>query len=106
MKSLIKAVAVSMILAGPVVALAQTDQQATRAQVREDLIKAENAGYNPSDWLHYPQNIQAAETRVAAQEQAAGNTGYGPGASGQSQEGRAAGSVTVSPYSAPVDVAH
>jgi hypothetical protein len=41
----------------------------TRAQVRADLIRLEQAGYNPSanDDATYPTDIQAAEAKVAAQ---------------------------------------
>ena len=42
----------------------------TRAQVRADLIRLEQAGYNPSanDDVTYPADIQAAEAKVAAQD--------------------------------------
>ncbi|NPT46415.1 DUF4148 domain-containing protein [Paraburkholderia sp. 1N] len=42
----------------------------TRAQVRADLIRLEQAGYNPSanDDATYPTDIQAAEANVAAQD--------------------------------------
>ncbi|MCU9953383.1 DUF4148 domain-containing protein [Burkholderia sp. BKH01] len=42
----------------------------TRAQVRADLIRIEQAGYNPSanDDTTYPADIQAAEAKVAAQD--------------------------------------
>jgi hypothetical protein len=42
----------------------------TRAQVRADLIRLEQAGYNPSasDDVNYPADIQAAEAKVAAQD--------------------------------------
>jgi hypothetical protein len=42
----------------------------TRAQVRANLIRLEQAGYNPSatDDATYPTDIQAAETKVAAQD--------------------------------------
>ncbi|SIO48511.1 protein of unknown function [Burkholderia sp. GAS332] len=41
----------------------------TRAQVRADLIRLQQAGYNPSanDDATYPTDIQAAEAKVAAQ---------------------------------------
>ena len=44
----------------------------TRAQVRADLIRLEQAGYNPAanDDSNYPADIQAAEARVAAQNAA------------------------------------
>ena len=44
----------------------------TRAQVRADLIRLEQAGYNPSaiNDSNYPAYIHAAEARVAAQNAA------------------------------------
>jgi Domain of unknown function (DUF4148) len=47
----------------------------TRAQVRADLIRLEQAGYNPSagDDVNYPADIQAAEARAAAQNAAQGD---------------------------------
>jgi len=44
----------------------------TRAHVRADLIRLEQAGYNPSaiNDSNYPAYIQAAEARVAAQNAA------------------------------------
>lgn len=86
MKSLIKAVALVVVLAAPVVALAQSDQQPlTRAQVKAQLKQLEDAGYNPAVATDatYPADIQAAEARVAAQNA----TGYGSPAGGTSQTG-------------------
>ena len=42
----------------------------TRAQVRADLIRLEQAGYNPASEndLNYPLDIQAAQAKVAAQD--------------------------------------
>jgi hypothetical protein len=83
MKSLIEAVVIAALITAPLAAFAEADQGLTRAQVRADLVQVEKAGYNPSDWMHYPQNIQAAEARVAA---AKGDTsGYGAGSNGTSQ---------------------
>jgi Domain of unknown function (DUF4148) len=71
MNSIIRTVAVAVVLAGPAISFAQSNNQPlTRAQVRADLERVEKAGYNPLDWLHYPENIQAAEARVAAQDAA------------------------------------
>jgi hypothetical protein len=107
--SLVKAVAIAALLAVPVASFAQSNQPVTRAQVKQELIDLEKAGYNPatSNDYDYPANIQAAEARVAAQKSAAqtGSTGYGPGANGSSQAGQRA-EVTVSTYSPPVYVAH
>jgi hypothetical protein len=87
MNSLIKAALVAAVLAAPAVSFAQAQQQqpVTRAEVRTELAQLRAAGYDPSDWMHYPDNIQAAEAKVAAQN---GTTAYGPSTSGTSQSGQ------------------
>jgi hypothetical protein len=87
MKSLIQAVVVAAVLAAPVAVFAQSNQPVTRAQVREQLVQLEKAGYNPAtaDAADYPADLQAAEARVAAQNSAVGGV-----ASGSSQQGQAA----------------
>ena len=98
MKSLIKAVAIAAVLAAPIASFAQSSQQpVTRADVRADLIRVEQAGYNPgaSNDPTYPSDIQAAERRVQAQNPAVAQTqepvadtsGYGGAVSGSSQAG-------------------
>jgi hypothetical protein len=47
----------------------------TRAQVRADLVEWRAAGYDPLDWIDYPQNAQRAGRIVAARRaQQAGAT--------------------------------
>jgi hypothetical protein len=47
----------------------------TRAQVRADLIEWRAAGYDPLDWIDYPENAQRAGRIVAARRaQQAGAT--------------------------------
>ncbi|CAB3806818.1 hypothetical protein LMG28614_06468 [Paraburkholderia ultramafica] len=91
MKSLIKAVALVVVLAAPVASFAQSEQPLTRAEVKAQLKQVEQAGYNPgaSDDASYPADIQAAEARVAAQNATAqaDTTGYGTTATGSSQAG-------------------
>jgi hypothetical protein len=98
MKSLIKAVAIAAVLAAPVASFAQSSQQpVTRAEVRNELIQLEQAGYNPavSNDPNYPADVQAAERRVQAQNPAVAQTqlpvadtsGYGGVANGSSQSG-------------------
>lgn len=86
MKSLFEAVAIAALITVPLAAFAQAEQPLTRAQVRADLVQVEKAGYNPNDWIHYPENIQAAEARVAAEKQA-NATAYGSGSNGSTQAG-------------------
>jgi Domain of unknown function (DUF4148) len=100
MKSLIKAVVLATVLAAPVVSFAQSSQGVTRAQVRAELIQLEKAGYNPAtaNDTTYPEDLQAAERRIQAQQQAVAqtpavkqaptaDTGYGAATSGSSQGG-------------------
>lgn len=86
MKSLIKAVALVVVLAAPVASFAQSEQPLTRAEVKAQLVQIEKAGYNPAVATDstYPADIQAAEARVAAQN---ATTGYGPSVNGSSQTG-------------------
>ncbi|SDI73023.1 DUF4148 domain-containing protein [Paraburkholderia phenazinium] len=99
MKSLIQAVAIAALLAAPVASFAQaadTNQQPiTRAEVKNQLIQLEQAGYNPASAndATYPADIQAAEQRVqaqnppVAQNSVADTSGYGPSTSGSSASG-------------------
>jgi hypothetical protein len=74
MKALIRATlaAAVAISAVPSLAFAQattapdtTNAPITRAEVRADLIRVEQAGYRPSDSdINYPADIQAAEARI------------------------------------------
>jgi Domain of unknown function (DUF4148) len=91
MKTFIQAIAVIAVLATPVASFAQSSQPMTRAEVREQLVQAENAGYTPgaTDAYAYPQNMRAAEAIVAAQNGAPQNTSYGSSTNGQSQSGTA-----------------
>lgn len=96
MKSLIQAVVIAAVLAAPVASFAQSNQPVTRAQVRAELIQLEKAGYQPGrDDPYYPEDIQAAQARVSAQNgtaQAAQATqgSYGGTVSGSSQSGQPA----------------
>jgi hypothetical protein len=85
MKSLFNVVALVAAVAAPAAAFAQSNAPETRAEVRADLARVQQAGYDPSDWAHYPQNIEAAQARIAAQ-----NVQHGE--------------VTMSSYSPPVEV--
>ena len=72
MKTIVYAVATISLLAVPLASFAQSpNEPITRAQVRQQLIEIERAGYNPamSDDAKYPADIQAAEARVAASKQ-------------------------------------
>lgn len=59
---------VAATLSAPVLSFAQSNAPLTHAEVRADLIRVEQTGYNPeANDIHYPANIQAAEVKVAAQ---------------------------------------
>lgn len=96
MNAFIKTVAVAAALVAPVVTFAQSSQPVTRAQVQADLARVVAAGYNPHDWMHYPDNIQAAEARAAGDSSGYGSTAGGATESGQRADG------AVSTYSPPV----
>jgi hypothetical protein len=89
MKSLIQVVVVAAALAAPVAVFAQSNAPVTRAQVRAELVQLEKAGFNPASGEdpNYPADIQAAEAKVAAQNDA---TGVGDVANGSSDTGRPA----------------
>lgn len=83
MNTLIKALALSLAVATPIMSFAQdSNDSLTRAQVEGQLIQLEHAGYKPSR-TQYPADIQAAEARVAANA----GTGYGGTAASTSQSG-------------------
>jgi hypothetical protein len=71
MKTLIGLGLVVTALVSPTLSFAQaTNAPVTRAEVRADLVRLEQAGYNPSNGedANYPEQIQAAEAKVAAQD--------------------------------------
>ena len=87
-KAFVPALVIATALAAPTFAFAQDNGPVTRAQVRAELVQLEKAGYNPStDRVDYPQNIQAAQARVNAEN---GSSAYGPSTAGTSQSGAAA----------------
>ena len=88
MKAALHVVVYAIFLTAPLVAFAQqSDAGVTRAQVRDELIALEQAGYAPN----YPASLQAAQQRLARNPTAAQTQGgdYGPSSSGSSQAGRA-----------------
>jgi hypothetical protein len=71
MKALICLTLAVSALASPALSFAQTNSgPLTRAQVRADLIRFEQAGYTPSggEDPHYPAAIQAAEAKIGEQD--------------------------------------
>lgn len=90
MKSLVQALVLATALAAPIASFAQSNLPVTRAQVRAELAQLVKAGYNPARGTdpYYPDDIQAAEARVAAQN--GGMTGFGGTVSDSSASGAAA----------------
>ncbi|RQN36896.1 DUF4148 domain-containing protein [Paraburkholderia tropica] len=99
-RTLIQAAAIAALLAAPALSFAQdqTNASKTRAEVRQELIQIEQAGYNPatSNDATYPRDIQAAEARVAQQQDVArtqqpvADTSYGGAPAGSTQSGQPA----------------
>jgi Domain of unknown function (DUF4148) len=99
MKALICLTLAVSALASPTLTFAQTASgQLTRAQVRADLIRVEQAGYSPSaaDDPHYPDDIQAAEAKIAEQDsdRHAVDSAGGVAQAGSSQTGIAASAMS------------
>ncbi|CAE6722782.1 DUF4148 domain-containing protein [Paraburkholderia haematera] len=90
MKSLIKAVVIVASLAASAAVFAQSNSRITREQVRAELVQLQQAGYRVGDGdeAHYPDAIQAAQARIAAQNSSM--SGYGGSVAGASQSGRPA----------------
>ncbi|MFD1557485.1 DUF4148 domain-containing protein [Paraburkholderia silviterrae] len=89
MKVTLKAIIASaalVALAAPALSFAQSESTVTRAQVLAELVQA---GYYPgrANDPHYPDDLQAAEARVARNNAAADSSGYGGAATGTSASG-------------------
>jgi hypothetical protein len=68
MKSVIKTVAAVLALTTPLASFSQPPQPLTRAEVKAELAAVAKAGYTPASWIgYYPENLQAAEAKVAAE---------------------------------------
>lgn len=74
-----RAVLIAAILVVPTAAFAQTNGALTRAEVRADLVRVEQAGYMPGDGdaTNYPADIQAAESRLSASNDQLANQSFG-----------------------------
>jgi hypothetical protein len=71
----------------PTVASQQPNQPLTRAEVRQQLVDIEAAGYNPrrGNDTNYPEDAQVAEQRVFATQD--GASGFGSSQQGSSDAG-------------------
>jgi hypothetical protein len=97
-KTLIRLTLAVSALAIPALSFAQSTAPLTRAQVYEDLVRVEQAGYNPamSNDATYPSDIQAAEAKIAAQndDHTTNEAVGGASANGASQAGAHASGMT------------
>jgi hypothetical protein len=84
---------VVVVVAAPALSFAQgSSEPLTRAQVKAELVQIEQAGYSvgSGDSTNYPADIQAAEAKVAAQQNTnETNEAYG----GMHESGAASGTV-------------
>lgn len=89
MKALIKSVLIACALSAPTFAFAQAaNAPVTRAEVRADLVRVEQAGYRPAAKdPYYPADIQAAEAKIATQRQTPESASVGGVTPGASQAG-------------------
>ena len=72
MKKIYKMLTISAaLLAAPALSFAQSSNNdphpVTRAQVEQQAAEVFAAGYNPNESLSYPENLMAAQRRVALQ---------------------------------------
>src|SRR5215469_5215208 len=86
---LAQAISVAVALAAPAITFAQSNGPVTRAQVRNELVQLEKAGYHvgDGDQTTYPAQLQQAEAKVARSD--AGSSGYGGATNGTSAAGAA-----------------
>ena len=94
--TLLAALLATFALGAPLASQAQTkNAPVTRAEVNADLVRVEQAGYDPhANKQNYPTDIQAAENRMSPVN---ANTvsDYGPGAAGTTASGNRAMPISV-----------
>jgi hypothetical protein len=85
MKTLFHAACATAILAAPIATFAQSNAPLTHAQVADEIVQLEKAGFNPANanTENFPTNFQAST--AGGQD-----SGYGPAGTGSSQAGRSA----------------
>ncbi|MGF6964988.1 hypothetical protein OKW43_001993 [Paraburkholderia sp. WC7.3g] len=71
--ALLAAMGISTVYAQAVTQPADPSAPKTRAQVRAELVEWLAAGYDPLDWVNYPENAQRAARIVAQQREQRGN---------------------------------
>ncbi|KND59938.1 hypothetical protein BVER_04729c [Candidatus Burkholderia verschuerenii] len=90
-------IAIVALLVTPIASYADTGNDVSRAQVKAELVRIEQAGYRPTaEQADYPAALQAAETRVTSRRVAMIQaTDYGSSTDSGSQAG--AGNKRVDP---------
>jgi hypothetical protein len=92
--------------ASPLATFAQTNAPLTRAEVRADLVRIEQAAHSPSagDNTNYPDDIQAAEAKIASSDSQrltndaiGGTTMSGTSSAGHAKAARSTASSCVGP---------
>ena len=86
MKRTLSMLLLAATFARPVLSHAQSNSSVTRQQVTEELAQLRAAGYTGDTDGTYPNQLIAAEQRVAA-AQTAQNSGYGPQTSDTTKSG-------------------
>lgn len=86
MKFPIKVVSLVAILVVPLLSHAESPAPVTRAQVREELLQLEKAGYEPDIDADYPRPLMRAQAAIARRNNA--TDAYGPGTAGTTQSGK------------------
>jgi hypothetical protein len=88
-KLLLSVLVAASAVAVPAYSFAQSNQPLTRAEVRADLVRVEQAGYSPArgDDISYPADAQAAEAKVAAAQNSAQSDVGGVSLAGSSSAG-------------------
>jgi Domain of unknown function (DUF4148) len=71
--ALLTVVSISTVYAQTVTQPTDPSAPKTRAQVRADLLEWLAAGYDPFDWINYPENAQRAGRIVAQRRAEQGN---------------------------------
>ena len=75
-------------LGAPAISFAQTDGPVTRAQVKAELARLEQAGYDPTgSGTDYPVGMRAAEAQLARHGTDHSAPGYGGQREGTSESG-------------------
>jgi hypothetical protein len=104
-KMVIRTLMAVVVLSAPALSFAQSSSTVTRAEVRAELAQLEKVGYSPSvNDIDYPENIQAAEAKVAMNDARQSDVSGMQSEGGMSLSGHsAAGKAMANACVGPVD---